>query len=64
MLKRFEVENYRGFSERLVFDLSAREYGFNQDLTYNGIVSKAIVYGKNGIGGIVGNGMMYVGYPR
>ncbi len=50
MLKRFEVENYRGFSERLVFDLSAREYGFNQDLTYNGIVSKAIVYGKNGIG--------------
>ena len=21
-------------------------------------------YGKNGIGGLVGNGMMYVGYPR
>ncbi len=50
MLKRFEVQNYRGFSERLVFDLSAREYSFNQNLTYNGIVSKAILYGKNGIG--------------
>lgn len=50
MLKRFEVENYRGFSERLVFDLSARDYGFNKNLVYNGIVNKAMIYGKNGIG--------------
>ncbi|MGN0581463.1 MAG: ATP/GTP-binding protein [Oscillospiraceae bacterium] len=50
MLKRFEVENYRGFSEKLVFDLTARDYGFNQNLICNGLVSKAIIYGKNGIG--------------
>ena len=50
MLKRFEVENYRGFADRLVLDLSARDYSFNQSLTYNGIVNKAIIYGKNGVG--------------
>ena len=50
MLKRFEVENYRGFSNRLVFDLTARDYSFNQHLTSNGIVNKAIMYGKNGAG--------------
>lgn len=50
MLKRFEVENYRGFSENLVFDLTARDYSFNRNLVYDGIVNKAIIYGKNGIG--------------
>lgn len=50
MLKRFEVENYRGFSERLIFDLSAKEYEFNRNLICNGIVNKAMLYGKNGIG--------------
>ena len=50
MLKRFEVENYRCFSEKLVFDLTARDYSFNQNLVRNGIVNKAIIYGKNGIG--------------
>lgn len=50
MLKRFEVENYRCFSEKLVFDLTARDYGFNQNLIFNGVVNKAIIYGKNGIG--------------
>ena len=50
MIKRFEVENYKGFSKRLVWDLSARDYSFNRNLVQNGIVNKAIVYGKNGIG--------------
>lgn len=50
MLKKFEVENYRGFTDKLVFDLTARDYSFNQNLIYNGIVNKAIIYGKNGIG--------------
>ena len=50
MLKRFEVENYKGFKDRLVFDLSAREYAFNKNLVKNGIVNKGIIYGKNGIG--------------
>ena len=50
MLKRFEVENFKGFKDRLVFDLTAREYEFNKNLVVNGIVNKGIVYGKNGIG--------------
>ncbi len=50
MLERFEVKNFMGFSDWLKFDLTARDYGFNQNLVYNGLVNKAIVYGKNGIG--------------
>lgn len=50
MLKRFEVENFKGFRETLSFDLAAREYTFNRNLAKDGIVNKAIVYGKNGIG--------------
>lgn len=50
MLKRFEVENFKGFKDRLIFDLQAREYEFNKNLVVNGIVNKGIIYGKNGIG--------------
>lgn len=50
MLKQFEVENYKGFSKRLVWNLEAGEYQFNRNLVKNGLVNKAIVYGKNGIG--------------
>ena len=50
MLKRFTVENCRGFQKELVFDLSARDYEFNQGLVRNGLVNKAIIYGPNGIG--------------
>lgn len=50
MIKRFEVENYKGFSKRLIWNLDARDYSFNRNLVKNGIVNKAIVYGKNGIG--------------
>lgn len=50
MLKKFEVENFMGFADRLVFDLSARDYSFNEMITYNGVVNKAIIYGRNGVG--------------
>lgn len=50
MLKKIEVENFKGFKDRLVFDLQAREYEFNKNLISNGIVNKGIIYGKNGIG--------------
>lgn len=50
MLKRFEVENFKSFKDRLVFDLQAREYEFNKNLVVNEIVNKSIIYGKNGIG--------------
>ena len=50
MLRKFEVENFKGFKDRIVFDLQAREYEFNKNLVINGIVNKGIIYGKNGIG--------------
>lgn len=50
MLKRFEVENFRGFGGRYVFNLEAGQYGFNQAVVYNGIVKNALVYGINGSG--------------
>lgn len=50
MLKKFEVENFKGFSQRLTWDLTARDYSFNRNLVQGGIVNKAIIYGKNGIG--------------
>lgn len=50
MLKRFEVENFKGFENNFVFDLTAREYVFNKNLVVNGVVNKAIIYGKNGVG--------------
>ncbi len=50
MLKKFEVEGFKGFEKKLVFDLSAREYSFNKNIIVDDIVNKAIVYGKNGVG--------------
>ena len=50
MLKRFEVENFKGFENNIVLDLSAREYAFNKNMVVNNVVNKAIIYGKNGVG--------------
>lgn len=50
MLKRFEVENFKGFNKPIFFDLTARDYEFNKGIVKNGIVNKALVYGKNGVG--------------
>ena len=50
MLKRFEVTNFKGFKDTLVFDLSARDYAFNPGIVKHNIANKAIIYGKNGIG--------------
>lgn len=50
MLKSFEVENFKGFDKKIVFDLTSRDYKFNNELIQNFIVNKAIIYGKNGIG--------------
>lgn len=51
MLKKFEVQNFKNFGERLVFDLSkTNNYEFNQHCVVNGLVNKSIVYGYNGVG--------------
>lgn len=50
MLKRFTVENYKGFEKTIVMDFKARDYSFSDALVKNGVVKNAIVYGRNGIG--------------
>lgn len=51
MLKKFEVKNFKGFKDKLVFDLSkTHDYVFNKEFIVNGIANKTIVYGKNGSG--------------
>lgn len=50
MLKRFEVANFKGFSGRHVFDLTARDYAFNPNLVENNTVKNCLIYGPNGIG--------------
>ena len=49
MLKRFRVRNYKCFKD-LTFDLTAADYSFNSVLARDGIVNKALIYGKNGTG--------------
>lgn len=50
MLKSFSVEYFRGFSSKITFDLTAKEYSFNPHLVKNGLVNKGLIYGPNGIG--------------
>lgn len=51
MIYRFEVEGFKGFSEKLTLDLTHKKnYEFNQDCIFNGVVKKGMIYGRNGIG--------------
>lgn len=51
MLKRFEVENYRSFNNTIVVDFSrVGGYQFNTDCITNGLLGKAILYGRNATG--------------
>lgn len=49
MLKKIRVKNFKCFKD-LTFDLTASDYSFNQELVKDGIVNKALIYGKNGSG--------------
>jgi hypothetical protein len=51
MLIKFASKNYRGFKERIEWDLSRpSNYEFNQYAIKDGIVKNGIVYGPNGSG--------------
>ena len=51
MLTKFSVKNYRGFVDRIEWDLSnPSSYTFNQNAIQNGIVRNGIIYGLNGSG--------------
>ena len=51
MLRFFSVKNFRQFRKELVFDFTnTRDYQFNSNCVKNGLVNKAIIYGKNAVG--------------
>jgi len=51
MLTKFAVTNYRGFADRIEWDLShPSNYEFNAFAVRNGIVKNGIIYGPNGSG--------------
>ena len=51
MLKRFAVENYRGFRDRVEMDLSkVRNYSFHSECIKGGLVNKCMILGRNGCG--------------
>lgn len=51
MLTKFAVKNFRGFADRIEWDLShPSNYSFNTFAIKNGIVKNGIIYGPNGAG--------------
>lgn len=51
MLTKFSVTNFRNFKNKLTIDFKNKhDYKFNEIATKNGIISKSIVFGKNGCG--------------
>ena len=51
MLCKFAVTNYRGFEQRIEWDLTkARDYAFNTFAVKNKIIKNGIIYGPNGSG--------------
>ena len=51
MLCSFAVKNFKSFKDWISLDLSkTKNYEFNTALIQNGLVSKALIYGYNGVG--------------
>lgn len=51
MLKKFEVQNFKNFKNKMVIDFSdVMDYKFNNRCISNNILGKIIVYGKNSVG--------------
>jgi len=51
MLKKFSVENFKGFKDKITFDIGAPcNYCFNSEVIKNGCLTKGIIYGINSSG--------------
>lgn len=51
MLKKFSVENFKGFKDKITLDIGMpNNYSFNSDVIEDGCITKGIVYGINGCG--------------
>ena len=51
MLTKFQVKNFKKFSDNIVFDLSKKgDYDFNEEVIRNNNINFALIYGSNGSG--------------
>lgn len=51
MLKKFSVENFKGFQDKITFDIGLpNNYNFNSEIIENGYVTKEIINGINSSG--------------
>ena len=51
MLKKFTVSNYRSFEGPITLDFTkVGDYDFNEECIKDGVINKAIIYGKNAVG--------------
>ena len=51
MLIKFAVKNFRGFADRIEWDLSqSSNYTWSKDVINEGIIKNGIIYGPNGAG--------------
>ena len=51
MLAEFKVRNYKNFRDELCFSLeTGKNYEFNQDVIYNGIIKDSVIIGYNASG--------------
>ena len=51
MLKKFSVENFKGFKDKITFDIGLpSNYSFNSEIIENSCVAKGIIYGINSCG--------------
>lgn len=51
MLIKFAVTNFRGFANRIEWDLSKpSNYTFSPEVIKNGVIKNGIIYGPNGVG--------------
>lgn len=51
MLKKFSVKNFKNFDDEISIDFSDhRDYSFKEEYIKNGLINKALLYGKNASG--------------
>ena len=51
MLKKFSVENFKGFKDKITLDIgSPSNYGFHPEIIEGNCITKGIIYGINGCG--------------
>ena len=51
MLKKFSVENFKGFKDKITLDIGTpSNYSFNSEIIENGCITKGIIYGINSCG--------------